>query len=745
MESLLDKLNPVQREAVLHQKGPLLIIAGAGSGKTRTLTHRIAYMMTQGISPYNILAITFTNKAAKEMKERLVSMSEQGGQVWAATFHSTCVRILRRDIHRLGYDSNFVIYDAADSERMVKLCIRELNLNDKQYPHKSVLYFISQQKDELITPDEAERLVNDFRSKKYAEVYRLYQKKLKENNALDFDDIIFRTVELFSYFPDVLERYQERFKYLMVDEYQDTNTAQYRFVMLLAEKYRNLCVVGDDDQSIYSWRGANIRNILDFEKDFTDAKVIKLEQNYRSTQNILDAANRIICNNCKRKEKILWTDNEAGERIRFNVSDNEAAEGNFISSEIREQVKNGSSYSRFAILYRTNAQSRPLEEQLVLSGIPYRVFGGIRFYERKEIKDLLAYLRVINNPQDGLALTRIINVPRRGIGDASVQKINEYAGDNDISFFMALEQLDQITSLKTRLKAIAGFRDLIKNLIAYAKDHTVTEVINETLSVTEFTMEYVLENTEEAKGRLENIEAFINKATEFESTSQDKSLSAFLEEVALVADIDEYHEDQETVSLMTLHSSKGLEFPRVFITGFEEGVFPSIRSILDGGEGELEEERRLCYVGFTRAQEKLYITAARSRNRFGQTVYNTISRFYMEIPSNLIETKGLERRNRKKMETHDNRTGVSKYAEINKVRNSVDLTGAKNYIQPKMPEPKNVLLDYQIGDKVRQLKYGTGVVKDIQPAGADYEVTIEFPAHGVKKLFARLSKLKKVE
>ncbi|MCL2462021.1 MAG: UvrD-helicase domain-containing protein [Defluviitaleaceae bacterium] len=633
----LSKLNPMQRKAVEHTEGPLLLLAGAGSGKTNALTYRIAYLIDNGVSPFNILAITFTNKAAREMRDRVCNLSPKGDQVWVSTFHSTCVRILRREISHLNRGNNFTIFDADDSERLVKACIAELNINEKQFPPKGVLYTISAQKNELIGPENfAQANAGDFRLAKTAQVYKLYQKKLLEANALDFDDIIFKTVELFAKCPDVLERYQDRFHYILVDEYQDTNTSQYRLVRILAAKYQNLCVVGDDDQSIYGWRGANIRNILDFEKDFPKAAVIKLEQNYRSTKNILDAANSVISNNKGRKAKKLWTENTAGSKIYYQKVGSDKDEGMFVADTIRKKAAQGARYSDFAVLYRNNAQSRSIEDQLVFQSIPYRLFGGVRFYERKEVKDILAYLKVIYNQADIVSLSRIINVPRRGIGNASVDRLIAQAGADGVTLFETLKQADKAGLTGARLVRIKEFADLMERLIEYAQGHLITDVIKRVIAETNYTADLLLEGTEEAIGRVENVNELLSKAAEFEAGRENADLSAFLEDVALVADVDNYTEGEDTAVLMTLHSSKGLEFPCVFLVGVEEGLFPSYRAVMSDSPKELEEERRLCYVGITRAMRELYITSATSRMQYGQVVYNAPSRFIGEIGKEYI-------------------------------------------------------------------------------------------------------------
>ncbi len=740
--SLLDNLNNMQREAVNCTEGPLLLLAGAGSGKTRVLTVRIAHLIENGVSPYNILALTFTNKAAKEMRERVNALIKNGESVWVSTFHSTCVRILRSEIENLSFDKRFTIYDADDSERLLRKCIKELNVSDKQFPLKSVQAAIGTFKDSLLSPEAAISVFGaDFRQLQMAKIYLLYQKKLKENNALDFDDIIFFTVKLFREFANVLEKYQERFKYLLVDEYQDTSTAQYELVRLLSSKYKNICVVGDDDQSIYGWRGANIGNILGFEKDFKGAHVIKLEQNYRSSQTILNTANAVIANNISRKHKKLWTENEKGCGLTFFKAGSDREEAQYITEVVESGVSKGGKYSDYAVLYRNNAISRAVEEQLVLKGIPYRLFGGVRFYDRKEIKDILSYLKFLYNPYDSVALLRIINVPKRGIGDTSVEKVAAYASANDISFFDALNELEHVSGLGSRAKNISDFVVLIKEFMEYAKTHTIVDLINKVLEDTKY-LEELKEGDDIIEGnRIDNIGEFIAKAAEFEKSVDEPTLEAFLEEVSLVSDLDNLTEDDNAVMLMTMHSSKGLEFPTVFVVGFEEGIFPSYRSVTSGNLKDLEEERRLCYVAITRARERLYLTAAKSRTQHGQIVYNAPSRFLKEMPVTCFEEETQKVVQKPKVE----RTGVSQFAEIHKTKNSMELSfGAKNYSATAMPGPKAIKLDFQVGDSVRQMKYGVGIVKDIKPAGADYEVTVEFPGLSEKKFMAHLSKLSKV-
>jgi len=629
----------MQRRAALITDGPLLIFAGAGSGKTRVLTHRMAYLVEQGIDPYYILAITFTNKAAKEMKERVTGLVPEGGRILCCTFHSACVRILRREIDNLGYGRNFTIYDADDSERLIKHCIRELNMNDKLYPVKTVAQEIGRQKDELISARDFERqTTGDYRLSQISKIYSLYQQKLKTNGALDFDDIIFKTVELFITRPDILEKYQDRFRYISVDEYQDTNTAQYHLVRLLASKYNNICVVGDDDQSIYGWRGANIRNILDFEKDFKDARSIKLEQNYRSYGNILNAANAVIKNNAGRKRKTLWTERGDGGGIVYYYGRDEHEESYYIVSKIIKKTEDGMSRKDFAVLYRMNSLSRSLEEQFIRQGVPYRVFGGVSFYQRREIRDLIAYLKLIANPADSVAAMRVINAPRRGIGDTTVEKIVAYAAKNNTTFMDALADSEFIASVGPRGKKCAEFRALIDGLAGYAAEHTVYELLNELIERIGFLGD-IEKNSDNPEERTENVGELVSKAVDFTKNADGAGLSEFLEEVSLVADTDGYDESDDAVTLMTLHSAKGLEFECVFIAGFEEGIFPSYRAITSGTPGAVEEERRLCYVGITRAKDELHMTSARSRMHNGLTVYNSPSRFLNEMPKELLVFK----------------------------------------------------------------------------------------------------------
>ena len=618
--SIYDKLNEPQREAVYHTDGPLLILAGAGSGKTRVLTHRIAYLIGErGVNPWNILAITFTNKAAEEMRQRVDNLVGFGAEsVWVSTFHSACVRILRRFIDRLGYENHFTIYDTDDQKTLIKEVCRKVDVDTKVFKERSLLSAISSAKNEMILPDEFElNAGGDFAKMKIAKVYREYETQMRANNALDFDDLLVKTVQLLQTQPDVLESYQERFRYIMVDEYQDTNTVQFQLVSLLAGKYKNLCVVGDDDQSIYKFRGANIRNILDFEHEFPDAKVIKLEQNYRSTGNILNAANSVIANNRGRKEKSLWTENGEGELIRLRQFDTAFDEADFIGEDIKNAVRQGGSYNDSAVLYRTNAQSRLLEEKFIAMNIPYKIVGGVNFYARREIKDLLAYLKTIDNGRDDVAVRRIINVPKRGIGLTTINRIQESATERGIGFYEALLAPELIAGVGRSATKLDSFAALIEYFKTLAEEMNITDLLQEVIEKTGYIESLENEDKEEAKTRKENIDELISKAATYEESCQDKdekaTLSGFLEEVALVADIDSLDEDQEYVVLMTLHSAKGLEFPRVYLAGMEDGLFPGYMSINAGDREELEEERRLCYVGITRAEQELTLTSARRR------------------------------------------------------------------------------------------------------------------------------------
>ena len=736
--SIYDTLNPQQKEAVWQTEGPVLILAGAGSGKTRVLTHRIAYLIEEkGINPWNIMAITFTNKAAGEMRERVDKIVGFGSEsIWVSTFHSSCVRILRRYIDRLGYDHNFTIYDTDDQKSLMKDICKKLQIDTKIHKERAILAAISSAKDELITPEEYElNAMGDFSKKKIAQAYKEYQKELKKNNALDFDDLIVKTVELFRSCPDVLDSYQERFRYIMVDEYQDTNTAQFKFVSLLAEKYKNLCVVGDDDQSIYKFRGANIGNILGFEKVFPQAKVIKLEQNYRSTQNILDAANEVIHNNMGRKNKSLWTDNEEGEPIHYRQFMNAYEEAEYIAGDISRRVReDGCQYKDCAILYRTNAQSRLFEEKFLMANIPYKLVGGVNFYARKEIKDLLSYLKTVDNGKDDLAVRRIINVPKRGIGPASLTKVQDYADQKGISFYGALRETENIPALGRAAAKITPFVTFIQSLKSKLEYVSVSELLKDIIEETGYVAELQAEGTEEAEGRIENINELITKVVSYEEENEDPTLSGFLEEVALIADIDTVDGDDNQVLLMTLHSAKGLEFPYVYLAGMEDGIFPSYMTITADDPTEIEEERRLCYVGITRAMKELTLTCAQQRMIRGETQYNRPSRFIREIPRELVELG----RNFKEQKV--------KEIPLPKSMKQMREAFRQPAFMPKQFEvKKETSLSYNVGDTVKHIKFGVGVVKDIAEGGRDYEVTVDFDKVGVKKMFASFAKLKKVE
>jgi len=635
----IEKLNKEQAEAVLHTEGPVLILAGAGSGKTRVLTYRIAYLIEEkSVYPSNILAITFTNKAAREMKDRVQKLIGNADNMWISTFHSACVRILRKNVESMrDYKKNFVIYDSKDQESLIKECLKELNLNEKNFPFRAVSAEISKAKDMLMTPDKYyDKNMHDIKKRKLAEIYKLYQKKLQKNNALDFDDILYKTVELFELNPEILQYYQNKFKYIMIDEYQDTNFCQYTLVRLLAKQHRNLCVVGDDDQSIYSWRGADIGNILNFEKDFPGAKVVKLEQNYRSTQVILDAANSVIKNNFARKNKHLWTENGEGRSIIFHNAMDEWGEANFILDEVERLVsEENRELGDFAILYRTNAQSRVLEEACMSHGIPYKIVGGFKFYDRKEVKDIIAYLRVIQNPDEDLSLKRIINIPKRGIGNTTLDAIVQHAAAGGDSIFGALLEVDSIDGVSTKAKkGIKDFVRIMTELMGMAETEGVSKLLKAVLDRTGYMEELKKDMDEEAQARYENVGELLSATMEFEEKNEDATLQSFLEQMALMSDIDNVEEGKSALIMMTLHSAKGLEYPFVFISGMEEGVFPSQRSYFE--EKQMEEERRLMYVGITRAEERLYLTAAFERTMFGSTTYNTVSQFVREIPKDLL-------------------------------------------------------------------------------------------------------------
>ena len=767
--SIYDKLNEPQREAVYHTDGPLLILAGAGSGKTRVLTHRIAYLIGErGVNPWNILAITFTNKAAEEMRQRVDKLVGFGAEsVWVSTFHSACVRILRRFIDRLGYENHFTIYDTDDQKTLIKEVCRKVDVDTKVFKERSLLSAISSAKNEMILPDEFElNAGGDFAKMKIAKVYREYEAQMKANNALDFDDLLVKTVQLLQTQPDVLESYQERFRYIMVDEYQDTNTVQFQLVSLLAGKYKNLCVVGDDDQSIYKFRGANIRNILDFEHEFPDAKVIKLEQNYRSTGNILNAANSVIANNRGRKEKSLWTENGEGELIRLRQFDTAFDEADFIGEDIKSAVRQGGSYNDSAVLYRTNAQSRLLEEKFIAMNIPYKIVGGVNFYARREIKDLLAYLKTIDNGRDDVAVRRIINVPKRGIGLTTINRIQESATERGIGFYEALLAPGLIAGVGRSATKLDSFAALIEYFKTLAEEMSITDLLQEVIEKTGYIESLENEDKEEAKTRKENIDELISKAATYEESCQDKdekaTLSGFLEEVALVADIDSLDEDQEYVVLMTLHSAKGLEFPRVYLAGMEDGLFPGYMSINAGDREELEEERRLCYVGITRAEQELTLTSARRRMVHGETQYNPMSRFVKEIPRELLDTGNKKFTQETEMPAQQNTYARAREAfraqafagalgGMTPVKNQgvgKPLTGSQALASlqkgSQLAAGGNGPLGYEVGDRVRHVKFGEGTVTDIKEGGRDHEVTIEFDSVGTRKMFAKFAKLVKV-
>lgn len=748
--SIYDRLNEQQKKGVFTTEGPVLLLAGAGSGKTGVITHRIAHLIDDcDVNSYNILAITFTNKAAREMRERVDDLVGCGADAaWIMTFHAACVRILRRFIDRLGYGTNFTIYDTDDQKSLMKEVCKSMDVDTKVYKEKMLLSRISAAKDELLSPDDLYlRANNDYTQMRIAEVYRVYEERLKKNNAVDFDDIINLTVELFEKNDDVLDYYQERFKYIMVDEYQDTNTAQFKLVSLLARKYHNLCVVGDDDQSIYKFRGANIRNILNFKEYFPEAEIIKLEQNYRSKSNILDAANAVIKNNSGRMDKSLWTEQDEGDKIAFNVYETGYAEAEGIAFGIEKNINDGYAYNDCAILYRTNAQSRAIEEKLLGHNIPYRIYGGINFYSRKEIKDILAYLKTIDNGMDEIAVRRILNVPKRGIGATSVGKIQAYADEQNIGFYEALKQAEDIPGLGRSASKITPFTDLIRLFRAELHELSIVRLINDIIEKTGY-MDYLAENDspEEVEERRANIDELISKAATYEDGEETPTLSGFLEEVALVADIDNMDDNNNVVSLMTLHSAKGLEFPIVYLAGMEDGLFPSYMCIDSDDPSELEEERRLCYVGITRAKQKLIMSAAKVRMVRGETHMNKVSRFISEIPAELMvnSTQGPAHKiltsdgtDKDHFNLPPRKAGESRFQ-------SFQHDVLKEDIFDKKPSAGNAGLGYGIGDKVRHIKFGTGTVKEIKNGGRDYEVTVDFENGGTKKMFASFAKLQKI-
>ena len=759
---MFDGLNPMQEAAVRAGDGPLLILAGAGSGKTRTLTYRIAYLIAEKhISPMNILAVTFTNKAAGEMKERVAALvGPDAERMWVSTFHSACMRILRSNISLLGYDDRFTVYDTDDQKTVMKNVCKRLNIDTKRYKERTILSEISSAKNELMDVSEYERYVlNDFTKTVYTRCYREYQDTLVKNNAVDFDDIIMLTVKLLREYPEVLEKYRERFRYILVDEYQDTNTAQFELIRLLADKYRNLCVVGDDDQSIYRFRGANIRNILDFEEHYPEATVIKLEQNYRSTQHILDAANSVIANNHGRKEKSLWTENGEGKKPTFSQFDTAFEEAEFVVSDIKKHKKMGTyGYGSCAILYRTNAQSRLIEERLIMAGIPYNVVGGINFYSRAEIKDMIAYLKVIDSGIDDLSVRRIVNVPKRSIGNATLEKVQDYADARDISLFTAMCEAGDVPGLGKAASKIKVFTDMIGVFRAYRDNATIAELINKIIEMTDYE-EYLKELDEEkADDKINNVNELVSSAVDFCDRRPDATLSDFLEEVALVSDLDSADLSEQRVLLMTLHSAKGLEFPIVYLTGMEDGLFPGYMSVSSGDPEDIEEERRLAYVGMTRAEKELIITCAKARMLRGETQFNPVSRFVTEIPSEYVEGY-IPKRRKPSYDDYDEGYSRKSYSyqtiEKNPVRRADEKVTPVKAVFSKdsfaslgirkgvgtASAPAEV--DYGIGDRVRHFKFGAGTVTNIVKEPRDYKVTVDFDAHGTKVMYASFAKLVK--
>ncbi|MFE5553359.1 DNA helicase PcrA [Bacillus subtilis] len=731
---LLSGLNPVQQEAVKTTDGPLLLMAGAGSGKTRVLTHRIAYLMAEKhVAPWNILAITFTNKAAREMKERVESILGPGADdIWISTFHSMCVRILRRDIDRIGINRNFSILDTADQLSVIKGILKERNLDPKKFDPRSILGTISSAKNELTEPEEFSKVAGGYYDQVVSDVYADYQKELLKNQSLDFDDLIMTTIKLFDRVPEVLEFYQRKFQYIHVDEYQDTNRAQYMLVKQLAERFQNLCVVGDSDQSIYRWRGADITNILSFEKDYPNASVILLEQNYRSTKRILRAANEVIKNNSNRKPKNLWTENDEGIKISYYRGDNEFGEGQFVAGKIHQLHSTGKrKLSDIAILYRTNAQSRVIEETLLKAGLNYNIVGGTKFYDRKEIKDILAYLRLVSNPDDDISFTRIVNVPKRGVGATSLEKIASYAAINGLSFFQAIQQVDFIGVNAKAANALDSFRQMIENLTNMQDYLSITELTEEILDKTEYREMLKAEKSIEAQSRLENIDEFLSVTKNFEQKSEDKTLVAFLTDLALIADIDQLDQQEEesggkdAITLMTLHAAKGLEFPVVFLMGLEEGVFPHSRSLME--EAEMEEERRLAYVGITRAEQELYLTNAKMRTLFGRTNMNPESRFIAEIPDDLLENLN----EKKETRATSARKMQPRRGPVSRPVSYASKTGGDT-------------LNWAVGDKAGHKKWGTGTVVSVKGEGEGTELDIAFPSPvGVKRLLAAFAPIEK--
>ncbi len=778
-------LNDMQELAVYHTDGPLLILAGAGSGKTRVLTHRVAYLIKEkGVEPYQIMAITFTNKAADEMRERIDKLVGFGAdQVWVSTFHSACVRILRRFADQVGYKNDFTIYDADDQKKVVRDIIKMMNLDTKMFKEKGVVAKISDFKNKLMTVSDVRDLAaHDFKERTISQIYEEYQRILKKSNAMDFDDLIMKTVELFQKHPEVLDMYQERLRYIMVDEYQDTNMAQFKFVQLLASKYQNICVVGDDDQSIYKFRGADIGNILSFENHFENARVVKLEQNYRSTKNILDAANAVIKNNEGRKDKTLWCDEDRGEKIEVYQAEDAFAEAEMVADTIKEEVDNGrADYNDYAILYRTNAQSRALEEKLMMKNIPYKIIGGQNFYQRREIKDILAYLRIIANPTDDLSVERVINVPKRGIGQTTVDKVKVYARENDINLYEAFLKASEVPGINAGTASkIKGFTDMIEelsNMIAPSSElpvegeelpsspYSIKDVVDKLIELTGYVAELVAEETDEADGRIENIDELVSKVAEYEENAEQPNLGEFLEEVSLVSDIDTLDENSSYVVMMTVHSAKGLEYPHIFLCGMEDGLFPSYMTIMSDDEEELEEERRLAYVAITRAMKKLTVSYAKRRMIRGETQYNMISRFVKEIPPKIVNSKNVTdtmAHGMKKKNSFSNFGGYEgslghggDYQGRQDDSSSSDAVKAfkrkPSYGKPKKKPAfgkefsvEKSEVDYKVGDRVVHQKFGEGTVKEIEDGPRDYQVTVDFDEFGQKMMMASFAKLEKI-
>ncbi len=743
MSDIFEGLNNRQKEAVMTTEGPLLVLAGAGSGKTTVLTKRVAYILEQGLAkPWQILAITFTNKAAAEMKERIASLVPEAEDIWVRTFHSCCVRILRRDIASIGYESSFNIYDSADQKRIVKECIKDCGLNEENFPVKSVISKISDCKNRDISPEELmQQSQNIYRDKYYAKLYGEYEKRLKRNNALDFDDLILKTVQLFKTCPDVLSYYQNKFKYILVDEYQDTNGCQYKLVEMLSATHRNLCVVGDDDQSIYKFRGADITNILDFERYFTEAKVVKLEQNYRSTQNILSAANKVIANNRMRKAKALWTDAGDGEKIMLRGLNDQVSEAIFVNNQIEQLVsKGGYKYSDFAILYRTNAQTRSFEENLTC---PYRILAGLRFYDRKEIKDILAYLRVLFNPDDDHNLTRIINVPKRSIGDSTVQKLQSYALTVGKSIYRVITDGTYTEILGRANAKIDEFAKMIERLRQMAETVSVSELIEEMLTATGYVSRLLLDgNPEEVLSRIENVEEFKSKAKEYEEKVENPTFEGFLDNISLVSDVDNYDENQNAVVLMTLHSAKGLEFPVVFMCGMENGLFPSFMSEME--EDGIEEERRLCYVGITRARKKLYFTYAKQRTQYGKTEARMVSRFISEVPEQYLDVEAKRHSGFNALYNVSSMPKVSKIPSFSFTKASSDPADIPGVVRGSRMTAGTVNSDIKKGDRVNHKKFGEGLVMSVTDIGGDLQYEISFDNVGTRQLMASFAKLTKL-